>query len=56
MRMIAGMNNSAVLGWDMAAALSMARAMEMDLAASAELLVVIEAVMARKINEGLQNG
>jgi len=40
-----------VLGWDMTAALAMARALGVDTRAAAELLPVIEAVMARALNE-----
>jgi hypothetical protein len=39
-----------VLGWDMAAALAMAKALGIDPRAAAELLPVIEAVMARHLN------
>lgn len=41
----------AVLGWDMTAALAMARALGVDQAAAAELLPEIESVMVRKMNE-----
>jgi hypothetical protein len=40
-----------VLGWDMTAALAMARALGVDTRAAAEFLPVIEAVMARALNE-----
>jgi len=40
-----------VLGWDMSAALAMAEALGVDHRAAAELLPVIEAVMARYLNE-----
>ena len=40
-----------VLGWDMSAALSMAEALRVDARATAEFLPVIEAVMARHLNE-----
>jgi hypothetical protein len=40
-----------VLGWDMSAALAMADALGIDPRAAAELLPVLEAVMARKLNE-----
>lgn len=39
-----------VLGWDMSAALAMAQALGVDARATAELLPVIEAVMARHLN------
>jgi hypothetical protein len=41
----------AVLGWDMGAALAMARALGVDTLIAAELLPEIEAVMVRKLNE-----
>ena len=41
----------AVLGWDMAAALALARALGIDTLIVAELLPEIEAVMVRKVNE-----
>ena len=40
-----------VLGWDMSAALAMAEALGIDPRTAAELLPVLEAVMARKLNE-----
>ncbi|MET3790629.1 DUF7697 family protein [Aquamicrobium terrae] len=40
-----------VLGWDMTAALAMARALGLDLLVAAECLPEIEAVMVRKLNE-----
>ena len=42
---------TAVLGWDMTAALAMASAMGISPRAVVELLPVIEAVMVRKLNE-----
>ncbi|MGY6537228.1 MAG: DUF7697 family protein [Pararhodobacter sp.] len=42
---------SVVLGWDMSAALAMAKALGIDHRAVVELLPVIEAVMVRKLNE-----
>jgi len=41
----------AVLGWDMGAALAMAKALGIDALIAAELLPEIEAVMVRKLNE-----
>lgn len=41
----------AVLGWDMGAALAMARALGINTFIAAELLPEIEAVMVRKLNE-----
>ena len=40
-----------VLGWDMSAALAMADALGVDRRAAAEFLPVIEAVMARHLND-----
>ena len=40
-----------VLGWDMTAALAMARALAVDPLIAAECLPEIEAVMDRKLNE-----
>ena len=40
-----------VLGWDMSAALAMAHALGVDARAAVELLPVIEAVMARHLND-----
>ena len=40
-----------VLGWDITAALAMAEALGVDRRAAAELLPVIEAVMARYLNQ-----
>ncbi len=47
---------SAVLGWDMGAALTMARALGIDTMIAAELLPEIEAVMVRKLNEQMEGG
>ena len=44
----------AVLGWDMGAALAMARALGIDALIAAELLPEIEAVMVRKLNEQME--
>ncbi|WP_347268354.1 hypothetical protein [Paracoccus sp. (in: a-proteobacteria)] len=41
----------AILGWDMGAALAMARALGIAPLIAAELLPEIEAVMVRKLNE-----
>ena len=43
--------SGAILGWDMGAALALARALSIDPAPVAELLPAIEAVMVGKINE-----
>ena len=40
-----------VLGWDMTAALAMARALGVDPLIAAECLPEIEAVMVRRVNE-----
>ena len=44
-----------VLGWDMSAALAMAEALGIDPRAAAELLPVIEGVMARKLNDQMMD-
>ena len=46
----------AVLGWDMAAALAMAKALGIAPLITAELLPEIEAVMVRKLNEQMEGG
>jgi len=45
-----------VLGWDMGAALALARALGVDPAPVAELLPAIEAVMVGKLNERIASG
>ncbi len=40
-----------VIGWDMGAALALARALGCEAAAVSHLLPAIEAVMVRKVNE-----
>ena len=45
-----------MLGWDMSAALAMAGALGVDPRAAAEFLPVIEAVMARNLNEQMASG
>ncbi len=45
-----------VLGWDMTAALAMARALGVDPLIAAECLPEIEAVMVRKLNEQTASG
>ena len=44
----------AVLGWDMGAALALARALGIDTLIAAELLPEIEAVMVRRSNEQME--
>ena len=51
MRITGGMSNGCVLGWDMAAAIAMGRALGISAIIIAELLPAIEAVMVRKTNE-----
>ncbi len=46
----------AVLGWDMGAALAMAKALGVNTLIAAELLPEIEAVMVRKVNEQIGDG
>ena len=55
-RITGGMSDSAVLGWDMGAALQVGTALGLSPLIIAELLPPIEAVMVRKINETLQAG
>ena len=55
-RVAGGMSDSAVLGWDMGAALQLGGALGLSPLILAELLPPIEAVMVRKINETLQAG
>ena len=43
-----------IIGWDMGAALALASALGINALAVAELLPPIEAVMARKINEQME--
>ena len=51
LRLVAGSHGTIVIGWDMTAALSMARALDIPPLAVAELLPPLEAVMVRKLNE-----
>ena len=46
----------AVLGWDMGAAIALARALGIDALIAAKLLPEIEAVMVRKVNEQMVEG
>ena len=48
----------AVIGWDMGAAMALARALGLNLMVAAELLPELEAVMVRRINEkiGAEDG
>lgn len=48
--------NTAVIGWDMAAALALARALGISALAAAEILPEIEAAMAEKINQNRPQG
>jgi hypothetical protein len=43
-----------IIGWDMGAALGLARALGAEACAVAEFLPAIEAVMVRKLNEQLE--
>ena len=45
----------AIIGWDMSAALALARALGLNLMVVAELLPELEAVMVRRINEKIGN-
>jgi hypothetical protein len=51
MRITDGMSGGRVLGWDMATAIEMGRALGVSTTIIAELLPAIEAVMVRKTNE-----
>lgn len=50
LRVVAGPGGAAVLGWDMTAALALARALGVPEAAVAELLPEIEAAMSAAMN------
>jgi hypothetical protein len=50
------MGGATVLGWDMNAALAMARALGVDPLIAAQCLPEIEAVMVRKLNEQMASG
>ncbi len=56
LRMASGMGGAIVVGWDMTAALAMARALGVDPLIAAECLPEIEAVMVRKLNEQMASG
>jgi hypothetical protein len=56
LRVATGMGGTMVLGWDMTAALAMARALGLDPLIAAECLPEIEAVMVRKLNEQMVSG
>ncbi len=49
-------SGSAVIGWDMGAALQLGAALGVSPMAIAELLPPIEAVMVRKINDEMRSG
>ena len=55
LRLVTGQHGAIVIGWDMTAALAMARALGIPPLAVAELLPPIEAVMVRKLNEQLSS-
>jgi len=50
------MSGAVVLGWDMTAALAMARALGVDPLIAVECLPEIEAAMVRKLNEQMAAG
>ena len=56
LRLATGLGGGAVIGWDMTAALAMARALAVDPLIAAECLPEIEAVMVRKLNEQTASG
>lgn len=47
---------SAIIGWDMGAALALGRALGVNARALAELLPEIEAEMVRKVNQQIKAG
>lgn len=47
---------NAVIGWDMGAALALARALGVNMRAAAELLPEIEAEMVRQLNDQIRAG
>ena len=49
-------SGSAVIGWDMGAALQLGAALGIPSLAIAELLPAVEAVMVRKVNEEVRSG
>jgi len=55
LRVAAGANGGAVLGWDMGAALQLGAALGLTPRIIAELLPPIEAVMVRKINDEISS-
>ncbi|WP_299131680.1 hypothetical protein [uncultured Amaricoccus sp.] len=55
MRIAMGMGGGAVIGWDMTAALALARALGIDPLIAAECLPEIEAVVVRKLNEQMRS-
>jgi hypothetical protein len=55
-RVAGGVSGSAVLGWDMAAALQLGTALGLSPLVIAELLPPIEAVMVRKMCEQMGSG
>ena len=56
LRIATGMGGATVLGWDMGAAITIARALGVDPLIAAECLPEIEAVMVRKFNEQMASG
>lgn len=56
MRVATGLDGSAVLGWDMNAALALGAALGVPALAIAELLPAIEGAMVRKVNEEQASG
>ncbi|ARJ70317.1 hypothetical protein DRW48_14965 [Paracoccus suum] len=56
LRIATGVGGATVLGWDMTAALAVARALGVDPLIAAECLPEIEAVMVRKLNEQRASG
>jgi hypothetical protein len=56
LRIVSSAQGTAVLGWDMTAALAMAQALGVNPLLAAECLPEIEAVMVRRFNEQMASG
>ncbi|MCL7466338.1 hypothetical protein [Phaeovulum sp. NW3] len=56
MRVAAGFDGGTILGWDMGAALAMARALGVNALLAAEVLPALEAVMVRRLNAQMAEG
>ncbi|MFP1646053.1 DUF7697 family protein [Pontitalea aquivivens] len=56
LRVAGGLGGGTILGWDMGAALAMARALGIDARVAAEVLPALEAVMVRRLNAQMGEG